>query len=196
MDPDKRITRAILDVIGQVPKTRETRSYDAPALARDIARAAQRKAAATAATLALPPGPLGWLTVLPELMAVWRIQAQMVADIAGVYGKQHQLSREQMIYCLFRHALAQVARDFVVRVGQRYVVRHVSRLTLEHVAQRLGTHFSRRVLGQAASRWLPLIGAFGVGAYAYFDTGQVAKTAMDLFRHDIERDVHQDEQAS
>jgi len=195
MDPDTRITRAILDVIGQVPRTRETRSYDAHSLARDISRAAQRKAAATAATLALPPGPLGWLTVVPELMAVWRIQAQMVADIAGVYGKQGQLSREQMIYCLFRHALAQVARDFVVRVGQRYIVRHVSKHTLEVMARRLGAHFSRRLLGQAASRWLPLIGAFGVGAYAYFDTGQVAKTAMDLFKHDIEHDFQQAEEA-
>jgi hypothetical protein len=28
---------------------------------------------------------------------------------------------------------------------------------------------------------LPVIGALGVGAYAYYDTGQVARTAIDLF---------------
>ena len=28
---------------------------------------------------------------------------------------------------------------------------------------------------------MPVIGALGVGAYAYYDTGQVARTAIDLF---------------
>jgi len=182
MDPDAKIAKAILEFVGQVPQTRETKSFDADNLARGIARAAQSKAAMTAATLALPPGPLGWFTVFPELMAVWRIQAQMVADIAGVYGKQGQLSREQMIYCLFRHALAQGVRDLVVRVGQRYIVQHVSTHVLEGLARRIGVHFSRRALKRAASRWLPLIGALGVGGYAWLDTRQVAQTAMELFR--------------
>jgi hypothetical protein len=37
---------------------------------------------------------------------------------------------------------------------------------------------SQRVAGTAASRWLPLAGAAAVGAYAYWDTMQVAKTAQ------------------
>jgi hypothetical protein len=31
-----------------------------------------------------------------------------------------------------------------------------------------------------------VVGALGVGAYAYYDTGQVAATAMSLFAKDIE----------
>jgi hypothetical protein len=33
---------------------------------------------------------------------------------------------------------------------------------------------------------VPVVGALGVGAYAYYDTGQVAATAMALFSRDIE----------
>ena len=36
------------------------------------------------------------------------------------------------------------------------------------------------------SRWLPVVGAMGVGAYAYYDTRQVAKTAVALFEREIE----------
>ena len=57
----------------------------------------------------------GMLTVLPDLIAIWRIQAQMVSDIAGLYGKEVALTRAHMVYCLFRHATTQVARDVVVR---------------------------------------------------------------------------------
>ena len=45
----------------------------------------------------MPPGPLGWLTIAPELLAVWKIQAQMVSDLAGVYGKAATLTREHMV---------------------------------------------------------------------------------------------------
>lgn len=185
MDPSEQVAKAILDFIGQVPTTQEVKSYDPDSHARGIARSAQSKAAATAATLALPPGPLGWLTVMPELLAVWRIQAQMVADIAGVYGKQGSLTREQMLYCLFRHAVAQAVRDLVVRVGQRYIVQHASLRTIESIARRIGIHFTRHAVGKAAARWMPVVGALGVGGYAYYDTRQVANTAIDLFRRDI-----------
>jgi hypothetical protein len=33
---------------------------------------------------------------------------------------------------------------------------------------------------------VPVAGALGVGAYAYYDTGRVAGTAMDLFGREIE----------
>ena len=40
-------------------------------------------------------------------------------------------------------------------------------------------------MGSGASRWLPVIGAVGVGAYAYWDTSRVAKTAIDLFGRQV-----------
>ena len=36
------------------------------------------------------------------------------------------------------------------------------------------------MLRSAASRWLPVIGAAAVATYAYFDTLQVAKTAIRM----------------
>jgi hypothetical protein len=39
---------------------------------------------------------------------------------------------------------------------------------------------TQRVAGTAASRWLPVVGAAAVAGYAYFDTLQVAKTAVRM----------------
>jgi len=44
----------------------------------------------------------------------------------------------------------------------------------------LGATVAQRVAGTSASRWVPLAGAAAVGAYAYWDTLQVAKTALRL----------------
>ncbi|HJT98508.1 MAG TPA: hypothetical protein VJ696_09355, partial [Rhodanobacteraceae bacterium] len=148
---------------------------------RAIATAAANKAALAAGTLALPPGPVGWLTIVPELIAIWRIQRQMVADIAGAYGVSADLTRSQMIYCLFRHAAAQAVRDVAVQVGARLLIQDVPLRAVEKIAAKIGLSVSKRLVGRGIARWLPVIGALGVGAYAYYDTGQVARTAIDLF---------------
>jgi hypothetical protein len=169
-----------------MPATRERRSAAPADRARAIAASAAARAAATAGGLALPPGPLGWITILPEVVAVWRIQAQMVADIAGAYGKQRYLSREQMIYCLFRHTAAQAVRDLVVRVGERVIVRRASAGILQSIARKVGVRVTERAIGKGLSRWLPVVGALGVAGYAFYDTGQVARTAIGLFEQELE----------
>lgn len=182
----EKIAASILALIGQVPATTE-RKRKAPELAaRAKANSAAAKAALAAGTLALPPGPVGWLTILPEMFAVWRIQAQVVADIAAIYGKKSMLTQEQMVYCLFRHTAAQAVRDLVVRVGERALVRRASLSVMQTIATRIGIRVTQRSLGKGISRLLPLVGAVGVGGYAYYDTAQVARTAMELFAKEID----------
>ncbi|MDC6171408.1 hypothetical protein, partial [Paucibacter sp. XJ19-41] len=145
------------------------------------ARQAASKAALAAGALALPPGPLGWLTVVPEMMTVWRIQAQLVADVAALYGRSAELGQAQMLYCLFRHTAAQALRDLAVRVGERLLVRPLAAASLSRVAVALGLQLSQRAVAKSVGRWVPLLGAAGVSAYAYYDTLKVAQAAQELF---------------
>lgn len=183
---NRKLTDIILDLIGRIPSTEEIPLDDTSARARQIAQRASIKAATAAGTLALPPGPLGWLTILPELVTVWRIQTQMVADLAGLYGKSASLSSSQMLYCIFRHGAAMAMRDIVVRVGDRYLFRRTTQQALQQVAQKIGLKLTQKGIASGLSRWLPIVGALGVGGYAYYDTAQVAKTAMQLFQKDID----------
>lgn len=177
----ERLAGLVLEVAGRVPKTEEHKSRGPEHRARAIAAAAANRAALAAGTLALPPGPLGWFTLVPELVAIWRIQSQMVADIAGAFGASAQLTRSHMLYCLFRHAAAQAVRDIGVQVGARLLIQDVPLRVIERAASRIGISLSRRLAGRGIARWLPVVGALGVGAYAYYDTGQVARTAIALF---------------
>ncbi|WP_447737281.1 hypothetical protein [Rhodanobacter soli] len=180
-----RITEAILDFVSQVPDSKIGNSKDPASEARRLANRAAQRAALTAGSLALPPGPLGWLTLLPELIAIWKIQAQMVSDIAAAYGRHASLGREQMMWCLFRHTAAQAFRDLVVRMGDRLVFRRMSYGVAQRVAKQVGVKLTQRTLSKGVSRWLPVIGALGVGAYAYYDTGQVAGTAIEMFEGEV-----------
>jgi len=188
--PDERPLHKLLEALerflSEVPDTVELVSATPEARAREIARQAARKAGLLAGGLALPPGPLGYVTIIPDLVGIWRIQAQMVSDIAGTFGGKAYLGREQMLYCLFRHAAAQAMRDVVVRVGARFLIRRPALRTTQQIMRRIAQRITQRFASEAVARWLPIVGALGVGAYAYYDTGQVARTAIDLFRHEID----------
>ncbi len=179
------LTDAVLDLVLHVPESSEATLAQPAERAHAISRTAARNASLISGSLSLPPGILGWLTVIPELVGIWKLQAQMVSDIAAVYGKRKTLGREQMVYCLFKHVSAQLFRDVVVRVGERVVIQQTSLRFLQNLAKTIGVQVSKTVISKGAARFVPILGAVSVGAYAYFDTLQVARTAVDLFERDI-----------
>jgi hypothetical protein len=110
----------------------------------------------------------------------------MVADIGAVFGKKGKLTEESLIYCLFRHAAAQVVRDLLTRMGERVVVQRISVRAAENVLAGIGIKVIQRVVRGGLWRVLPVLGAMGVAGYAYYDTQQVGKTAIEFFTKDIE----------
>jgi hypothetical protein len=180
-----QLVNTLGDLTSSVPSSGESGEGSPADRSRALMMTAASQAGAAAGALALPPGPLGMLTIVPDLLAVWRIQRQLVADIAAAYGKSAELRRETMMYCLFRHAAAQVVRDLAVRVGERLLLRRASIASIERSLRRLGVAVSQRAVGRTVSRWLPIAGAVGVGAYAFYDTLQVGRTAQALFETDL-----------
>ena len=181
-----KLFHVLFKVINQIPASAEKEASDAVLRARKLISGASVKAAAISGSLALPAGPFGWLTIVPDLAAIWRLQAQLVADIGAVFGKEGRLTEESMIYCLFKHAAAQVVRDVVTRMGERLVVQRVSLRVTQKVLEGVGIKIIQRVARRGIWKLLPIIGALGVAGYAYYDTEQVGQTAIDFFSKDVE----------
>jgi hypothetical protein len=179
------IFKALKNLISQMPSTTETAVVAPSSRSRAIVGKAAIKAAGVAGTLALPPGPMGLVTIIPDLIAIWKIQNQMVVDISAVFGKKATLTQEQMLFCLFKHSVGQVVRDIVVRAGQRVVVKEISARVTQKVLKDIGIKLAHRTTAKAIARWMPIVGAVGIGAYAYYDTAQVGKNCMELFSKDI-----------
>jgi hypothetical protein len=179
------IHQLLEDLATHIPVSDELLNANPEKRAREIVRAAGLKAGAMSAGMALPPGPLGMLTVIPDLLKVWQIQQQMVADVAACFGKSAQLSRQMMLYCMFRHGAAMLMRDVVARVGERVIVKPVTLRVIQQILGRLGVHVTQKAVSKTLSRWLPMIGPVLIGGYSLADTRAVGKTAIDTFRREI-----------
>ena len=178
----EKLGKLLFELITDIPESLYTPAEDSDEKINKIIRQASLKAAAVSATLSVPAGFTGVLTSVPDIAAIWRIQAQLVSDIAASYGKFAQLSREAMVWCLFRQSAAQLLRDIAVRTGSRIVVQKVSFAALEALLRKIGLKVSTKFLGRIALRAIPAIGAVGNGAYSFYDTTEVGKTAAAYFK--------------
>lgn len=183
--PHFKIAEALRTLISRTPDSSEEESSTPFQRANQLKNTACLKAATISGILTLPPGPLGMLTILPDLIAIWRLQQQLVADIANCFGKREVLTQEMMLYCLFKHGAAFLARDLVVRTGERMLVRRVTLRTLQQTLQKIGFKLTQKTISRTLARWVPLIGAAGMAAYSYYDTKCVAETAIEAFSKPI-----------
>ncbi len=177
----QQIADSVMQLIGRVPPSKLSVSGSPEQRAEAVIRSACKKAATISASLAIPPGPWGLLTVIPDLALIWDLQARMVADIAAVYGQSATLGREHMMWCLFKHTGAQAFRDLAVRKGERWLVKKASQLVLKQAAQVIGVRLTERAVSKSIVRFVPLAGAVGIGLFAWRDTQEVGRAAVALF---------------
>jgi hypothetical protein len=56
---------------------------------------------------------------------------------------------------------------------------------IQRALRQIGLEMTQQLAGRTTSRWLPVIGALGVAAYAYRDTRRVGHTAIELFSREV-----------
>lgn len=179
------LEKLLSEVVSDIPESQKEKSRDPEAAARGLSASAARRAAVTTGALALPYGPLGVLTIIPDLVAVWRLQAQLVADIAAVYGKTGRLDKALMTYCLFRHVSSDAVKDIVARAGERMIVSPMTIISLYRMLRVVVGDFLSLMAGRFMVRWLPIIGIASVAAYSYRDTKRVGDTAIETFAGEL-----------
>lgn len=181
-----RIGSILFDLVSSIPGSSQEAAADPLGRAREISRLASAQAAGLSFGMTLAPAPAGLLTILPDLLGVWALQKQMVADIAAAYGKIHSLDNRALVYCLFRQAAAAALADVVVRAGGRFLMQRASKRLIQSVLAQVGVRLGQQTIGKGISRLVPLLGPVAMGAYAAWDTQRVAANAIELFSANIE----------
>ena len=175
------LLKAIFRTLVEIPDSHEPEAGDPHRASDKIIRRSCKKAGLLSATLALPTGPLGLITLMPDLTGVWKIQSQMVSDIASAYGERKRLDREQMLFCLFKHSVYHLVGEVITKSGERYIVQKLSERTFGHIVEKLALRIGSRLTLRATKIVFPLVGSAFLGACSYCDTRQVGATTKRFF---------------
>jgi hypothetical protein len=158
---------------------------DPSEIARELAQTAAIKTAGISTGLSLPVGFISLLTILPELFMVYRIQGHLIKDIASLYGKESLVTKELLIYCMFKQTGLRLVERLLVDVGTKIIIRPTTIRFVESLLEKIGTHLSKKLIRNQFLKWLPLLGAVITGSLTYLDTKYIAATANGLFAKDI-----------
>ena len=57
---------------------------------------------------------------------------------------------------------------------------------MQSILEKIGMRVTQRVISKSITRFLPFVGAVTLAGYAKYDTSNVGKNAIDLFKSQIE----------
>ncbi|MEQ9262097.1 MAG: hypothetical protein RLP14_02940 [Owenweeksia sp.] len=179
------IVDRLYDVITHIPEPRLKGKPSDEVFVKGLIRQSSIKSSSVSAALSVPGGVVGVLSVIPDVMTVWRIQAQMISNVAAAYGKNSLLTREQMLWCMFRQVGVGLVKELVVQQGGRYLVKHYGKKNLTDLIHKLGVKIAHNQASRWAGRIIPVVGSVSAGALTYYDTKRVGKNAMQLYSKDV-----------
>lgn len=152
----------------------------------EMKSSASWKAFSISFAAAIPPGPFGMATIIPELAAITKIQINLVYRIAKYYGKQQEVTPSIVIHILATAFGIVLGRKLLQKVGTRIIVKALSNKVIKTLAQKLGTRIAARVVARVGARWIPILTAPIFGAFSKSQTTNVGNNAIKVFSSDIE----------
>ncbi|MGB0178381.1 MAG: hypothetical protein ACPF9D_14540 [Owenweeksia sp.] len=179
------IVQRLYEVLTHIPEPKLNGKPSDEAFVKGLIRQSAIKSSSVSAALSVPGGVAGILSVVPDVMTVWRIQAQMISNIAAAYGKNSLLTREQMLWCMFRQVGVGLVKELVVQQGGRYLVQHYGKKSMAELVRKLGISIAHNQASRWAGRIIPVVGSVSAGALTYYDTNRVGKNAMQLYSKDV-----------
>jgi hypothetical protein len=142
---------------------------------------AAREAFLVSSAASLPPGPAGMLTLVPEFVAVTRIQVNLVYRIAKYYGREGSVDRVTLLL-VFGQAFGIGAGRIALREAEkRLVVRLLQERAGRTLLERLGARVGRRMALAGLGRWIPLVSAPVFGLIARSLTRKIGAHAQKHF---------------
>lgn len=132
----------------------------------------------------LVPGPLGALTIVPELTAVIRNQIQMIYDIGVALGKETHLTGD-LLLSIFYTVTGGGAIGLAVVRGGRLLVKRASLRIIQRIVIWLGGKITQRALRALLARWVPIVGSAAMGIWTRQSTVSMGKQAAKLLAHEI-----------
>lgn len=152
----------------------------------EMIRKAGRQAFAISTCAGMIPGFLGFFSILPELIAVTKLQINLVYKLAKYYGKAHRLN-PSIIFSIFATAMGVGEhRIFMREAGPRIVVKALSSHAIQSLAPRIGTRISAQMAGKRLARWIPILTAPAFGYFSKSMTERIAYAADEVFLPDLD----------
>ena len=186
----QKVTESLNDMFDQVIADRKKHYVENPKEIpeRKDADAIISKWANTNAVIAgaagLVPGPWGMLAALPEIITVIRNQTKMIFDLCLALG-QHKHMRSELVIGILMSSVGAGGGSLIAVQGGKLLVKRASLRVMQKIIAMLGGKVTQQLLKSMVGKWLPIVGAAAMAAWARYTTKKLGEQAVELLSKEI-----------
>ncbi len=151
----------------------------------EMTNSASWKAFTISTAAAIPWGAIGWATILPELIAITKLQINLIYKIAAYHGKLGVINKTLVLLIFANQAGLAIGRHLTRRIGTKVIIRTLGPKALRAIAKKIGIKIGARVSQKLVGRWVPIVLAPIFGAFSKSMTTDIGRAADALFKGDI-----------
>lgn len=129
--------------------------------------------------LGLIPGPIGFAAILPEVVALTRLQINLIYRIARYYNRTETANTEIVLLILANVMGVAGGETLIRRAGTALVIRSANTGVVRALARKIGTHVIDTAVEKATGRWIPVVTA---PLFGYFSRSLTRKIGMEAKR--------------
>lgn len=150
-------------------------------------KSAACKKAFTLTTIAsLPPGPLGIISIIPELIGLTKLQVNLVYSIAEYYHKEHQVNATILLMVFGNEAGIKFGSEIAGKQGSKYIVKALTSETVKKIAEKIGVKITARAATKAVVKFIPFVTAPILGYFSSGMTKKIGEYAINFFSQYVE----------
>jgi uncharacterized tellurite resistance protein B-like protein len=135
--------------------------------------------AVIAGAAGLVPGPWGMLAALPEIITVIRNQTKMIFDLCLALG-QHKHMRSELVIGILMSSVGAGGGSLIAVQGGKLLVKRASLRVMQKIIAMLGGKVTQQLLKSMVGKWLPIVGAAAMAAWARYTTKKLGEQAVEL----------------
>ena len=178
--------KAVGDIVDTLGSDREKIEVDGDP--PKMTRKAARSAFFISTGASIPGGAVGVATLVPELVALTKLQINLILKVAKFYQQETKVNKT-IILAILGGALGVVLKHaFVNKVGTRIIVKSLSAEGTKRITRQIGEKIAVTFLKKGAGRLVPILLAPVFGYFSLSMTRKVGRQAESLFSHELEVD--------
>ena len=155
-----------------------------PSIEKRIINEYTAKCSSISFAAAIVPGPWGALTIIPDLLLVYKYQIEMISKLSYLNGKEAKVTPELLLYILFE-GISKIGISTITIKGTQVMTKRVGARVLQKIVNALGGSILQKAITKFASRWIPVAGSTAMGIWTGYLTKKIANRASEIFKKDI-----------
>lgn len=143
------------------------------------------QAAFISASSNLIPSYWGHFASLGEMYILLKLQSRMIKDIAIIFGKEKDLNKDLLLYCLFKNSHPELWKGFIRFIGTRIILKPTSYSIFVQIIKNLQPRLGLKLESSSWKRFSSFFGILSLSSISYLDTKIVGHTAVQIFSKEI-----------